>query len=155
MRLCLPQGKLFLLGRELFECGDVEGGVRVIEHATRGRYAPVLIEGVEEIHMQTLPHSLLTSMTTPCGVSRQHPGNGWKVVTSQELLDKSRAGCNQPEDDSRKVSCSQRQVTLLFAQSINDPQRAVHCCYGWLDEVSLVTVQVADNLWNVRHVHHH
>ena len=108
VRLCLPQGKLFLLGHELFECGGVEDGVRVVEHASRGRYAPVLIEGVEEIHMQTLSHSLLTSMTTPCGVSRQHPGSGWKVVTSQELLDKSRAGCNHPEDDSRKVSCSQR-----------------------------------------------
>lgn len=108
VRLCLPQGKLFLLGHELFECVDVEGGVRVVEHAARGRYAPVLVEGVEEIHMQTLSHSLLTSMMTPCGVSCQHPGSGWKVVTSQELLDKSRAGCNQPEDDSRKVSCSQR-----------------------------------------------
>lgn len=38
--LRLPQGQLFLLGHELLECSDVEGGVRVIEHAARGRYAP-------------------------------------------------------------------------------------------------------------------
>lgn len=34
------QGQLFLLGHELLECGDVEGGVRVIEVAARGRCAP-------------------------------------------------------------------------------------------------------------------
>lgn len=38
--LRLPQGQLFLLGHELLECGDVEGGVRVIEVAARGRCAP-------------------------------------------------------------------------------------------------------------------
>lgn len=105
-----PQGQLFLLGHELLKFGDVEGGVRVIEHAARGRCAllQVPVGGVGETRLRALFHSLLTSMTAPCGVSRQHPGSGWEVGISQALLDKSCAGCNQPEDDPRKVSCSQR-----------------------------------------------
>ena len=68
----------------------------------------VPVGGVGETRLRALFHSQLTSMTAPCGVSRQHPGSWRKVGASQEVLDKSRAGCNQPEDDSRKVSRGQR-----------------------------------------------
>ena len=75
--LRLPQGQLVLLGHELLECGDVEGGVRVIEHAARGRCAP----GAGRRHGGDPPSGTVSQPTDiHDGALRRQSSASWKLA---------------------------------------------------------------------------